>query len=65
MMPIIEKNQIEAVILGGNIAKAFPIFAPYLLGVFKQNNYNTKIKVSALNEHAALIGAASCCKITI
>lgn len=65
MMPLIKKYQAEVVILGGNIAQAFPVFAPNLIDVLTQNQFNTEIKITTLNEHAALVGAASCCQIKI
>lgn len=65
MMPLIKKHQAEVVILGGNISQAFPIFVPNLVDILKQHQVNAKIKVTTLHEHAALIGAASCCLIKV
>ncbi|RZL50552.1 MAG: ROK family protein [Pedobacter sp.] len=50
----------EVVVLGGNIAQAFDLFAPHLIDNLKAYHLKTEIKLTALNEHAALIGAASC-----
>lgn len=61
IMPLVKKHKSEVVILGGNIAQAFNIFAPNLIDVLAQNEFKTKIKMTKLKEHAALIGAASCC----
>lgn len=59
LVPIIKKHGAEVVILGGNIAQAFDFFALSLnIGLSKQG-LNISIKLSELNEHAALIGAAS------
>ncbi len=63
MMPLIKEQPTDVVILGGNIAQAFTIFAPILMGVLEKNQCKTNITVTKLNEHAALIGAASCCHI--
>ncbi len=63
MMPLIKKHHAEVVIVGGNIAQAFDIFSTNLIDVLEHNQFKTKIKITKLKEHAALIGAASCCKI--
>jgi len=60
LMPLIEEHKVDEVILGGNIAQTFTIFAPNLLGTLVQNQVFTPIKTTTLKEHAALIGAASC-----
>ena len=61
LIPIITKNRIDTVIVGGNIAQAFNEFAPELIATLKGNGIDATIKISELKEHAALIGAASCC----
>lgn len=61
LIPIITKNRIDTVIVGGNIAQAFDEFAPELIATLKGNGVDATIKISELKEHAALIGAASCC----
>ncbi len=63
MMPLIKRHHAEVVIIGGNIAQAFTIFATNVIDVLEHNQFKTKIKISKLKEHAALIGAASCCPI--
>lgn len=60
LIPIIKQNKIETVIIGGNIAQAFAEFSPELIATLKGNKITTVIKISELNENAALIGAASC-----
>jgi glucokinase len=57
---VIKNNNSEVVVLGGNIAKAFDLFAPHLIDNLKAYHLDTVIKITALNENAALIGAASC-----
>ncbi len=63
MMPLIHKHHAEVVIVGGNIAQAFNVFSTNLIDVLEHNQFKTKIKISKLKEHAALIGAASCCHV--
>lgn len=64
LMPLIKKHHAEVVIIGGNIAQAFNVFSTNLIDVLEHNQFKTKIKISKLKEHAALIGAASCCKMS-
>lgn len=59
----IKDNQSEVVVLGGNIAQAFDLFAPSLIDNLKAFHLNTEIKVTELKEHAPLIGAASTWKV--
>ncbi|WP_316795250.1 ROK family protein [Pedobacter agri] len=61
LIPIINKHKIDTVIVGGNIAQAFSEFSPELIATLKGNGVYATIKISELKEHAALIGAASCC----
>jgi len=61
LVPVIERLMIDKVIIGGNIARAFSCFAPELIANLKGNNIEVEIKISELNEYAALVGAASCC----
>ncbi|WP_443944427.1 ROK family protein [Pedobacter sp. AW1-32] len=60
LIPIINENEIDTVIIGGNIAQAFNEFAPELTATLKGNQVDATLKISELKEHAALIGAASC-----
>lgn len=62
IMPLIKEHHAEGVILGGNIAQAFPHFAPSLLEVLTSHQFATPISVTKLRENAALLGAASCCQ---
>jgi glucokinase len=64
LMPLIEKHCAEVVIVGGNIAQAFDLFSPSLMDVLAHHQLTTEIKITKLNEHAALIGAASAIKIS-
>lgn len=64
LIPVIKKSKINTVIIGGNIAQAFHSFSPELIATLKGNGIDTGIKISELKEHAALIGAASCCDLS-
>ncbi|TCD10241.1 ROK family protein [Pedobacter frigidisoli] len=64
LIPIINKHKIDTLIIGGNIAQSFHAFAPELIATLKGNGIDTDIKISELKEHAALIGAASCCDMS-
>lgn len=59
LSPVIKKNETDMVILGGNIAKAYHLFQSSLTKKLAETCH-VKVKLSELNEHAALIGAASC-----
>lgn len=65
LIPVIKQHKITTVLVGGNIAQAFKQFSPELIATLKGNGVDASIKVSELKEHAALIGAASCCDISI
>lgn len=65
LIPVIKKHKIDTVIVGGNIAQSFNAFAPELIATLKGNGIDTEIKISELKEHAALIGAASCCDLSL
>ncbi|WP_029282844.1 ROK family protein [Pedobacter sp. R20-19] len=65
LIPTINEHKIDAVIIGGNISQAFPAFAPELIAALKGNDIDASIKVSELKEHATLIGAASCCDVSV
>ncbi|RNL55539.1 ROK family protein [Pedobacter jejuensis] len=64
LMPVIKKNKSDVVIIGGNISGAFAAFSPELIATLKGNAIDADIRVTKLKEHAALIGAASCCDVT-
>lgn len=59
LIPIIKENKAEVVILGGNIAQAIELFCESLNEELQANKLIIPIKLSLLNEHASLIGAAS------
>lgn len=63
LIPVIKKYNSDVVIIGGNISRAFAAFSPELIATLKGHDIHTTIKVTKLKEHAALIGAASCCEL--
>ncbi|MFF5379490.1 ROK family protein [Pedobacter suwonensis] len=65
LIPVIRTYKINTVIVGGNIAQSFSAFAPELTATLKGNSIDAEIKISELKEHAALIGAASCCDLSL
>lgn len=56
----IEQNEPQVVVLGGNIANAFALFAPALEQGLKKHSIRIPVRKAVLAEDAALIGAASC-----
>jgi glucokinase len=58
--PFINKNKPQALVIGGNIAKAYDLFYPSLDSGFKKQSINISLLTAKLGEEAALIGAASC-----
>lgn len=59
----IKANQVEIVVLGGNIAQAYPLFESQLWSGLSAYQIDLPIKVAQLNEQATLIGAASLWRI--
>lgn len=55
-----QQTQADAVVIGGNIAKAADRFLPGVNRQLKKKELSLPIHISLLNEHAALAGAASC-----
>lgn len=49
----------EALVIGGNIAKAYPYFEERFTRILIENNINLPVKISAIFEDAAILGAAS------
>ncbi|MDR6921092.1 ROK family protein [Chryseobacterium sp. 2987] len=52
----------EVLVIGGNIAKAYPHFEKRFIKNLKENNINLQVKISAIFEDAAILGAASYAK---
>lgn len=59
VLPLTRQHRIKRVILGGNIAKAWPLFSSGLIPEIEQSG--CIIEPAALGEHAALIGSVSFC----
>lgn len=49
----------EVLVIGGNIAKAYPYFEERFLQNLKKNTINLQVRISAIFEDAAILGAAS------
>lgn len=61
LIPWIQKFNAECIVIGGNIAKSFPLFEISLKAAFKTEKTNVEIIISELDEDAALIGSARLC----
>jgi glucokinase len=61
LLPHILKEDIEIVVLGGNIANAFSLFSYALQSVISEKAGFVKLKPSSLGESATLVGAGSYC----
>ena len=60
LLPFLEAQQLETVVLGGNISNAHALFMPALLEQLQGSAKPVVIKIAELKEDASLIGAASC-----
>jgi len=59
LVPFIQQEKPEVVVLGGNIANAAALFTPAVYKVLDSNNIHVPLRVAMLGESAAVIGAAS------
>ncbi|RAJ76502.1 glucokinase [Chitinophaga dinghuensis] len=59
LVPFIQQERPEVVVLGGNIANAAALFTPAVNNVLDSNNIHVPLRVAMLGESAAVIGAAS------
>jgi glucokinase len=57
--PWIEKSEVEILVIGGNISKAFYLFGNSLNRYFENKGLRTEVAVSELKEKASFIGAAT------
>lgn len=57
--PVLQRFRARTLVLGGNIARACPLFGPAMQLRFEQDGLAVEIRISALMDRAALIGAAS------
>lgn len=60
LVPILERKQLETVVIGGNISNAHALFMPALQEQLNAAGRPVNIKIAELKEDASLIGAASC-----
>ncbi len=60
LIPLLEVEKPETIVLGGNISNAHHLFMPALLAKLDAVTVGTVIKIAELKEDASLIGAASC-----
>lgn len=59
LIPHIVREQLQLVVLGGNISLAFAFFSAALKETFKEHQIKVEIRVAELGENASLLGAAS------
>ncbi len=57
-VPWLKKFPADILVIGGNIAHAYPLFGGALESVLRENGISTRLAVSTLMEDAALIGSA-------
>lgn len=51
--------QFDTVVIGGNIARSFPLFSASIEAILSRHKRAITVKRTALNENASLVGAAS------
>ncbi len=56
--PWLRKFGAEVLVVGGNITGAYPLFGPAFEEALRNNGADTRIRLSALKEHAAILGSA-------
>ena len=57
----IKKFDAECVVIGGNISKSYPLFREEMEFQFQKNGIGTVVRLSSLDEDAALMGSARLC----
>lgn len=58
-VPVLERFGADTLLLGGNIARAYPLFGSAMKKQFTANGCTVEVRISSLMNQAALIGAAS------
>lgn len=58
-VPVMERFRADALVLGGNISRAYPLFGKTMETAMEAMGCNAVVSVSSLMDRAALIGAAS------
>lgn len=61
LVPWIQKFNAECVVIGGNIAKSYPLFKGEMNRQFRKEDVEIRVHISELDENAALIGSARLC----
>lgn len=61
LSPLIKEKQPDVVLLGGNISRAYDLFARALLDTLSKNGADTDIQQVEDSETAAMLGAAHAC----
>ncbi|PWD97855.1 ROK family protein [Marinilabilia rubra] len=56
--PWMNKFGVQALVIGGNISKAFDLFGPALKDAFQQKGINAEVRISQLKESAAMAGGS-------
>lgn len=59
IMKYVNHYKPEVLVIGGNIAKAYPCFEQRFIQNLTKNNINLQVRISAIFEDAAILGAAS------
>jgi len=59
LKPWIQKFEMEVLVIGGNISKAFPLFGGSLTAYLKAENLKLEVAISELKENASFIGSAT------
>lgn len=59
VMPVMKRFGTHTLVLGGNIARALPLFGPAMEREFNANGFEAEINGSLLMDNAVLTGAAS------
>lgn len=57
--PVLGRFRSRTLVLGGNIARAYPLFGPAMRRRFERDGLCVEIRISLLMDRAAMIGAAS------
>ena len=59
MAPVLMKFRADILVLGGNISRAYDLFAKEFITGLREHGCGTEIRISELRDKAAIIGAAS------
>jgi glucokinase len=64
LAPWMKTFNADCLVLGGNISKSFPLFKTEMAAQLRNNNVNSAICLSEMEENAALFGSAKLCDNT-